>query len=235
MVVPRQPGARGAQTALLAAARIEWRSVAGRELCFVVEETSGGCVHPCTIPDLIVLLGHIPASDWAGLHTFVLRQSTRKARLLRPAWGRLYYDARLAFRDGDPGRSGPAVFLEAVEPDARFAWSTSLGSDDAEELARLREDGHRIERTGRRYVITSSTEAARATQLYRTLPHEIGHWFDWLEKVETPAAHGEDFDMLARRYFARPDREREAFAHAYADRLRHKLGAAGVIRFERIE
>src|SRR6218665_1742467 len=235
MVIPRPPRAQGPMDFVLDAARIEWRGVAGRDVCFVVEQTSGGCSHACTIADMIAILSHIPASDWAGLHTFVLRQSPRRARLLRPAWGRLYYNARLAFRDGSPGRWGPAVFLEAFEAGSSFSWSTSLDPDDAIELEQLRADGHRIERAGRSYRIASPAEAIRATQLYRTLPHEIGHWFDWLEKVETPAARGEDFAQLEALYFARPNREREVFAHAYANRTRQRLAAEGVIPFEKIE
>jgi hypothetical protein len=233
MVVPRLSRAQGSLTAVLAPARIEWRGVAGRDLCFVVEETSGGCSHACTVADVVALLRHIPASDWAGLDTFVLRQSTRKSRLLRPAWGRLYYNARLAFRDGSPGRWGPTVFLEAFEVGSSFSWPTSLDPDDAAELEQLRADGHRIEQAGRRYRITSPAEAVRATQLYRTLPHEIGHWFDWLEKVETPAARGEDFAQLEDRFFARSNREREPFAHLYAERVRVGLEADGVIPFDR--
>jgi len=64
------------------------------------------------------------------------------------------------------------------------------------------------------------------------LPHEIGHWFDWLEKVETPAARGEDFSALMESYFARPQAEREAFTHRYADDVRDRLMRAGAIPFE---
>jgi hypothetical protein len=84
---------------------------------------------------------------------------------------------------------------------------------------------------GRRYIFSMTAQSVRATQLYRTLLHEIGHWADWLEKVETPCARGEDFDAMADAYFARPQAEREAYAHRYADNLRAGLEREGLIPF----
>lgn len=210
------------------------RNVGGKHVSFLVEHTTGGCMHACTVEDLCFLLSHVPSSDWAGLATFVLRQSTRKERLLDPAWGRMFYHARLEVQGGVPV-SGPVIFLEACDVGTPIKWSTSLDPEDSEELERLRLDGHRVERVGRRHVISATADSVRATQLYRTLPHEIGHWFDWLEKVEGPAARGEDFARLADSYFVRPRNEREAFAHRYADDLLRTLRGKGVIPFPRIE
>jgi hypothetical protein len=202
---------------------------------FIVEETSGGCVHACSIDDVRHVLAHLPAADWEGLDTFVLRQSTRKQRTLRPAWGRLLYFADL----GAPGRAakrkGPAVLLEAVNCEAKLKWPSSLHPDDQAELDRLREDGHIVEQIRRQHVFSMTREAVRATQLYRTLLHEIGHWVDWLNKVERPSEYGGDFDALREAYFQRPRDEREAFAHRYADEIRERLTRFGVIPFERLE
>lgn len=210
------------------------RTVQGKDVTFIVEATNGGCVHACTVEDIVHVLAHVPLSDWAGLQTFVLRQSTRKTRILNRAWGRLFYWVDLAFR-GRRVTRGPAIFMEAVDVRTPLKWSTGLDPEDSAELERLRADGHRIERHGRRHIVTPNAESSRATQLYRTLPHEIGHWFDWLERVEGPVARGEDFDALYDRYFTRPKSEREAFAHRYADKLRVLLEAKGVIPFSRIE
>lgn len=231
MVVPRIGARFELLTARLDPDRIVERDVLGKAVNFIVEKNNGGCIHACSIDDVEYLLSRIPAADWAGLDTIVFRQSTRKARILKPAWGRLFYDAELAFRGNAMRRFGPVIFLEAIDPSAPIKWQTGLGPEDAEELARLREDGHQIERIGHRYVISPTPASIRATQLYRTLPHEIGHWFDWLEKVETPAARGEDFTALTDRYFARPASEREAFAHRYADNLRQTLQASSTIPF----
>ena len=211
------------------------RVVGGREITFIVEENSGGCVHACSVDDVSHVLANVPLADWEGLETFVLRQSTRKQRTLSPAWGRLLYYADLGLPGRAAKRTGPAVLLEAVDCSAKVKWSMSLDPDDQAELERLRQDGHAIERIGRQHVFTTGAEATRATQLYRTLLHEIGHWVDWLEKVERPAARGGDSDSLHDAYFQRPQDEREAFAHRYADEARERLQRFGVIPFDRIE
>ncbi len=208
--------------------------VSGKPVDFFVEETTGGCVHACSVEDIAHLLSYLPDSDWAGLSTIVLRQPTRKQRIVAPAWGRLLYFAELGRPDRKPVARGPAILLEAIDPAGRIKWPASLRPDMADELERLRSDGHRIERAGHHQVFLPTREAARATQLYRTLPHEIGHWADWLDKVETPCARGGDYRALSDAYFARAVEEREAFAHRYADSVRRQLELKGVIPFEQI-
>jgi hypothetical protein len=208
------------------------RIVRGREIIFVVEDTSGGCLHACSVEDVCHVFSHIPLADWQGLETIVLRQSTRKQRLLKPAWGRLFYQADLGRAGRGSVRFGPAVFLEAVDPQAKLEWSSSLEPGDQAELERLRRDGHHIEQIGRHHVFQMTATAIRATQLYRTLLHEIGHWVDWLERVERPSGRGGDFEELSDAYFQRPKDEREAFAHRYADDARERLTRFGIIPFE---
>lgn len=208
------------------------RVVSGREIIFLVEETHAGFVHSCTVEDVRHVLAHIPLADWEGLDTFVLRQSSRKQRTLRPAWGRMFYSADLGLPTRRPSRLGPAVMLEAMECGGSFEWPTSLQPDDMAELDRLRDDGHEIAREGRRFIVSMTPKSVRATQLYRTLLHEIGHWVDYLEKVERPANSGAgDFSALSDAYFARPRSEREAFAHRYAETSRRRLTEAGVLPF----
>ena len=62
--------------------------------------------------------------------------------------------------------------------------------------------------------------------------HEIGHWVDWLEKVERPEGQGGNYITLKDAYFSRPSKEREAFANRYADEIRERLVRTGVIPFE---
>lgn len=207
------------------------QTVSRRELVFIVEDTHGGCTHACSINDICYLLAHVPAFDWHGLSTFVLRQPTAKQRMLRPAWGRLFYDADMGSLSGESIHRGPAILLDAVNFDARLVWSKSLRPDDQEELKRLLADGHRIISDGRRHVLTVSQESVRATQLYRTLLHEIGHWVDFRKKVTGPADAGGDFVILSQLYFARRAAEREAFAHRFADATRAHLQRFGVIPF----
>jgi hypothetical protein len=56
------------------------RSVAGRELLFIVEETRTDSLHACTVDDICQLLGNVAAEDWEGLGIFVLRQPTRNRK-----------------------------------------------------------------------------------------------------------------------------------------------------------
>ena len=62
----------------------------------------------------------------------------------------------------------------------------------------------------------------RCTQLYRTVPHELGHHRHYR------AAGSVD------RYHAIPQLDREAAAHRYADELGEKLREKGSIPFDRI-
>lgn len=215
--------------------RIERRAVADTEIQFIVEELRHDCVHPCSISDVVRMFEAIPASDWAGIKIVVFRQPTRKQNVLNPAWGRLSYSGDVVAARNRTIASGPMVLLDAVEHGLRLDWSVRLDADAQDELDRLRGDGHGVERVGNRYRIQVTAEAARETQLYRTVPHEIGHWFDWLSKVETPAARGDDYFSLTDRYFSRPKREREAFAHRYADRIGEALRLSGAIPFDRLD
>ncbi|RWO98606.1 MAG: hypothetical protein EOQ98_15500 [Mesorhizobium sp.] len=235
MIVPRPWTSAGWCVAQLNPGQMLRRTVNGRDVTLIVEKTSGGCVHACSVEDVVFLLSHVPLADWAGLETFVLRQPTRKARVLRPAWGRMFYYADLGFRGSSLEKSGPALFLEACNVGDTIEWSTSLDPEDAAELDRLRLDGHKVSRVGKKHLVSTSLDSVRATQLYRTLLHEIGHWVDWLGKVEAPFAQDEDYSTLYDRYFARPKGEVEAFAHRYADNLRETLEKRGVIPFSRIE
>jgi len=196
---------------------------------FIIEELSANCVHSCTVDDVATILSSIPASNWAGIETIIFRQPTRRQATLNSVWGRVSYDGAVFNTRNQVVASGPMIFLDAVDKDMRIRRSTSLGPLDQAELDRLREDGHTIERVGRTYVVEVTPESARNTQLYRTLLHEVGHWYDWLRNVEEPCRRGEPYHELEDRYFARPTAEREAFAHRYADNLRKRLMDTGRI------
>lgn len=212
------------------------RTVGSLQIAFVIERTRAGCVHACTIDDICHVLSLVSVPDLESLETIVMRQSTRKQWSLNPTWGRIAYSADL----GRPGRKarrfGPAVFLEATNPTKEWKWSRKLDATDSLELDRLKSDGHRVEDTGRNFILHSTLESVRATQLYRTLLHEIGHWVDWLEKVVRPTKDDPSlYDFLSDRYFARPQQERESFAHHYADALRKRLTLEKHIPFQKID
>ncbi len=201
-------------------------SAGGVALRILVEPPLPGFAHACTIDDVVQVLGRVPMRHFKDIRVIVLRQPKRKQRILRPVWGRLVY-----FSDLD-GYSGPAVYLEAQDLGKTLKWSKSLGPDEARELERLREDGHAITTDRRHHSIGSTLDSVRSTQLFRTLPHEIGHYVDFLEKVVEPSLDEADWNRREDRYHARP--AKEAFAHRYADELRAGNARAGAWPFDRI-
>ncbi len=204
------------------------RRIHGRVIRFVVERPRAGVSYAVTIDDVVRVLWMIPKADLDGLRLFVFRQPTRKQNLLRPVWGRVCFGAEIG------KLAGPAIFLDAVDPDSPFSWPRDLKPDDVRELDRIRADGHRVRERRRRFFIEWNVESIRFTQLFRTLPHEVGHWVDWLRRVIRPAKG--DFEKecnLSKWYFSRPDDERERFAHRYADEFQARLRRAGEIPFQR--
>jgi len=215
------------------------RIIHGRLLKFFIQPTRADCIHSCTVDDIARLLSYFSAADWDGLETVVLRQPRRKEQALASVWGRLSYSAELVNRRGDVLHSGPAIIIEAVNPTEPLKFGKSLSLDDAAEFERLRSDGHKLRPGDRNHTIDLTLESCRATQLYRTIPHELGHWVDFLEKVERPSAalaSDEEVDGYAgllHRYHSRSNREKEHFAHDYADRMRKQLIAIRAIPFDR--
>ncbi|MFD2262257.1 hypothetical protein ACFSM5_05110 [Lacibacterium aquatile] len=211
-------------------------TLSGRAIHFFIEPLRPGFQHACTIADVCVILGLLPAEDWEGLNNVIFRQPTRKQTILTPTWGQLRYDATISLTYGTELAEGPTVIFQATQGRTTLKWGKSLGPEASLELQRLEEDGHRVERTARFTLIHTTVASVRATQLYRTLPHEIGHWVDYQQKVLRPEAEpGGNFFDLQDLYFARPQSEREAFAHRYADAKRAQLMAAKAIPFERDE
>lgn len=211
--------------------KVVTRKIRGKSFHFLVETTRADSLHPCTVDDLARVIEQIPPSDLESLDLFVLRQPKRKEQILSSVWGRLVYFA-------DFGKlSGPAIILESLNPSRVSKWPRSLKPEQAEELERLRQDGHAIIETKREFIFEQTLESARTTQLYRTLLHEIGHWVDYLEKVERPAEQRQDevdaFTSLNDLYFARSSQECECFAHSYAEIMAERLRSSGIIPFER--
>lgn len=195
----------------------------------IVEPTLKGFVHACTIDDISQLLQMLPVRHIEDIEVIVLRQPKRKERILAPCWGRLVYWTDIC------GHSGPTIYLEAQNPSKPLKWTKSLPPDYADELDRLRQDGHRIETDKRNHVIHQTIESIRNTQLYRTLPHEIGHYVDYLTKVEDPG--GDDaskWSRLNEKYHSRPSQEKESFAHRYADEFRENAASSNMLPFKRL-
>ena len=152
----------------------------GHKFRFVVEKTRQNSFHACTIEDIEQILNQIPKEDYGELELIILRQPTRKEENLKSVWGRLIYSYEF---END---YLPAVIIEAVDLDRTFKWSKKLSIESQKELERLKEDGHKIKMNKRFYEAEYELMNIRATQLYRTLPHEFGHYVHYLEVVKRP-------------------------------------------------
>jgi len=190
------------------------RVVNNYPITFLVEETRDDCVHACTVDDITHILRNVPIADLEGIALIVLRQPKRKEEIINPVWGRYVQYAVI------DEFCGSAIFLETLEVSEPTRWSKSLSPDLQAELARLKNDGHSVTTTKRHHIVSANLASIRATQLYRTLLHEIGHHVDRQRNEEA-------FD-------AKPSKEKEVFAHRYADELRKNLNRKGTLPFKRI-
>jgi len=190
------------------------RVIRGHVLPIVVEPVRASFLYPCTVDDLAELLNLLPPADLKGIAFVALRQPTRKQALLSLAWGRLVYHAEV------PGLSGPAVILEAQKSQGGARWPKSLQPWAAAELDLLRSEGHVVSNEPRCYRIVSDHSAMRATQLFRTVPHEVGHYVDYRQRVIEPSTNEREFNRRQESYWVRPEREREEFAGRYAREFR---------------
>lgn len=157
-----------------------YREINGNRFEFVIEETREGVRHACTVDDLAKMIRHIPPADYEDLNLIVLRQPTRKQETLSSVWGRLIYSYEF---END---YRPAIILEAMDCERAMKWSKKLTPNDKKELDRLRKDGHPIVEGKRFYTAVYEVENVRNTQLYRTFPHEFGHYVHYLNVVVKP-------------------------------------------------
>lgn len=156
------------------------RTINNHKFKFVVEKTRENSFHACTIDDIEKILTQIPKEDYGNLELIVLRQPTRKEENLKSVWGRLIYSYEFE------NEFYPAVIIEAVDFERSFKWNKKLSIESLKELERLKEDGHKIIMGKRYFEADYEIENIRNTQLYRTLPHEFGHYVHYLKTVEKP-------------------------------------------------
>ncbi len=203
------------------------RSIGAQRIVFLVEPTKDGYAHHCTVDDVHRILALLPAEHVFEIDLVIFRQPTAKQAQLQHVWGRLGYWSRIGAHEG------PGVYLEAQPVDLVGKWGKSLRPNDVKELERLRACGFDVRRHRRGYHIHSSPAAIRASQLYRTVPHEIGHFADYLECRET-YEWGDDEERFWNLYDAKPYHDREAYAHRYADEFRQSMEDRGVLPFDQL-
>lgn len=194
------------------------RMVLGRTLPFVVEAPRSPFFHACTVDDLAELIGLLTSDEFGAIAFVALRQPTRKQALLSLVWGRLVYHAEVG------GFAGPALILEAQRSPGALRWPKSLQPWVAAEIELLRSDGHEVSVEARHYRLLSNPQAVRDTQLFRTVPHEVGHYVDYRRRVIDVSSTKAELNRNLDLFWSRPTREREEFADRFAREFRARHG-----------
>jgi len=188
-------------------------AIKGHKLNILVEPPSRGSVHSSTPQDIIRVLGLVTQEHLKEIDVVVLRQPKRKEEILRPVWGRFVYYA-------DLGKySGPGVYLEAMQTNTVIKWGNKLTPFYEKELNALEADGHEIERVKRGYNVKTTPTSVRSTQLFRTLPHEIGHAVDYLEhsvNSSNNATTETESEYIREKFKSKPALDKEEYANRFA-------------------
>jgi hypothetical protein len=206
------------------------RNINGHTFWFIVETPRDLSAHACSVSDIERIVAEIPFADYGDLKLIILRQPKRKEEILSPVWGRLIYSYEFE------GNYHPAIIMEATVPGKKLIWPKSLSPNEQQEFERLKVDGHQFLEGKRNYTAILTFENVRHTQLYRTLPHEFGHYVHYLETVQRPGHEDEDFEDWSKRdddYHNIPKTEKEQYAHRYATALLEKLRSKNLIPFYR--
>jgi len=156
------------------------RTINGNEFTLVIEKTRNEIIHACSVNDVFQMVSYICREDYGELKLIVLRQPKRKEELLCPVWGRLVYSYEF---EGD---YLPALIIESINTKKRYKRSKKMSIHDKREFNNLIDDGHNFTETKRNYEAAYNLGNIRNTQLYRTLPHEFGHYVHYLEIVIRP-------------------------------------------------
>jgi hypothetical protein len=176
------------------------REVGGQSFRFIVEKPNKGYAYSCTPADVCALLQAVPAEELQGmLDLFIFYQPKTKEEILDGCWGRLVYD--YSYKD----EISPAIIIEAVDVSRGQRIEKSSRPSDLEEIRLLQEEGHTFTDMGGYLVMKSTMEAVRRTQLYRTVFHEIGHYYDFIHEI------------------CRNHQDKEIFANKYARRMMDRL------------
>ncbi len=196
------------------------------KITVLYEKPRDGWSYGCSPSDVLFLYSIIQEEigDIPGL--LVFRQPTKKQSNLQPVWGRLDYVSVIG------GFIEPTIYLEALNIGHK-RWPKPKSLEDQEEHNRLIADGHEFTEHKRYFSSFCSDENIRSTMLYRTLLHELGHWHEYDSIYDKMHAISEqELDDEIDHHHAKPVREREHYAHQFAEKLTAKLRASGKIPFD---
>ncbi|THV57452.1 hypothetical protein [Chryseobacterium candidae] len=216
--------------------RKEVRLINNHEFVFIIENTRKNSMHSCSINDIQKIIENIPANDYGELKYIILRQPKRKEEILSPVWGRLIYSYNFE------NEYFPAIILDAIDLKKQLSWPKKQTIENQQEFERLKTDGHTFTETKRNFIAEFQPQNIRNTQLYRTLPHEFGHYVHYLEVVERPGYKDNEKDMDGDAcdermdlYFRIPKNEKEKFAHTYSEKFKNKLIDENKIPFDPLD
>jgi hypothetical protein len=192
------------------------KTIGERHMQFFIEPTRPDFFYPCSLDDMCTMLAHCSNEEFFAFDFIVLRQPTRKQRILCPVRGRaiFHFDIDKVV--------GAAIVIEAQDL-LPIKWPVSIDAEKARELDRLRQDGHVVYNTRRGIEIRGTPDVLRNTVLYRTFLHEIGHHVDFRRSSSTEGA----WDGKTRK-------EKEDFAHRYALALYERLSKLLALPFAAI-
>lgn len=195
----------------LSSYKVVTKTVGNRPIRFFVEPTRPDWFYPCSIDDICTILTHCSSEALLAFDFIVMRQPTRKQRILSPVWGRAIFSFDI------DKYSGPAIVIEAQDL-SPIAWPRSIDVEHMRELERLRLDGHEISNTRRGIEIRVTPTSLRNTVLYRTLLHEIGHHVDYNRSSESE-------------WCSKTRNEKEDYANRYARELHERLSKQKILPF----
>lgn len=205
--------------------------VNGHSMKMLIEPVRPGYLHSVTPHDIRQLLSLIEKQHLEEIELIVLRQPKKKEEIMQPVWGRFIYYAYLE------KFSGPSIYLEAVKSGQVIKWSKKQDPFYMKELDALGKDGHVIKAAKRNFEISTSPDAVRNTQLFRSLPHEIGHAMDYLNNSIIPSAEAgseEESDYIYESFKAKPFKDKEEYANRYAREFYEKWQRQGFLPFDRV-
>lgn len=156
----------------------EHRDINGRLFTFLVECLKRHFVYLCTIDEVADILRAVPQADIEGLELCVFRQPEEGEEPRNCCWGA--YTPEFQYH----GRRVPAVMLDAVDETGQLVSMRAVDRINEQEIECLREEGHRVADVGVRYIVTSTKEAIRKTQLYRTVFHLVYHHIEFFRGIK---------------------------------------------------
>lgn len=200
-----------------------------------IEPVRGGYIHACTPQDIEAILKLIPTEHLENIEVFVLRQPKVKDERISSVWGRFSYCSAL----DDSYSNG--VYIESTKINMELKWDKKLSVFSMKEFNLLKRDGHKIETTKRHHIIKTTPATIRNTQLFRTLPHEIGHSVDYDKNCNTPYFEAYDkydnFDeaeYIENVFSSKTTLDKEEAANRYAREFYDKYFKLGELPFKQI-